>query len=479
MFKISFRRLAPFFFSILVVFGMGRQNLHAQSAYEWRVSYDSLDFECLAFNPLSHGQTIFAASQSVNGILRSDDAGKTWKLYSSGFPQTFAPNLFHILCLAVDTNIVFAVSNSGGERGGFFKSTNGGKDWTTPLDTISTTINGGDVAYDPNTNTIYYSESNRNIFYMSSDHGNTWTHTVNDTFTFVSLLCSLAISPDSKVLLEGANNGTISRSTDGGATWKTTASKYLDSTTILGGEIPRIVFSTSAPQTVMAIHWLSFDTILANDSSLLLSTDAGLTWSNISAHQKVDSGLWAFEIDQRPDQVVNNRPQHFWLGFFPQWPMSPTFNAPFGPIQETFDGGQTYKSVNFPIDTLMKEIWMLKYDESSGLLAAATDRGIYVSPTRPFAVKSPAASIAQKLVLSQNPFSTRTTISWPGIESAGANLKVLDLLGRTVYQRRLKGESSLLLERSAMAGAIANGGYSVELATPNGEIARTKLICLP
>jgi photosystem II stability/assembly factor-like uncharacterized protein len=188
----------------------------------------------LAVHP-TNSQILLAAVALLfnDGVYRSTDGGNSWTRVLSGNPAD------SVLFDPTNGNIAYASlgsSFSGGTEG-VFKSTNGGQTWTAANGTgthVLNLTNAGRVvlAMAPsNSTTLYAGIANVSTgdllgFYKTTDGGTNWTQ-LTSTPNYCGSLCSygnvIAVQPtNSNVVFAGGGfTTTLVRSLDGGATWAT------------------------------------------------------------------------------------------------------------------------------------------------------------------------------------------------------------------------------------------------------------------
>ena len=239
------------------------------------VTYPSIGaVDVLALAASADGSVVYAASDS--GMYRSADGGATWAEQKPGIAGAAA--------IAVDggsVNTVYAaVGNFGGETtGGFYKSTDGGYTWSvvptqphlalgragtlsapsqlpgtiySDASSLFRSRDGGvtwigigphnynvfSFALAPSDPNVVYTVASDGFLYRSADGGNTWT-TPGGAFVAYpnanGLLYTYALAVDPKnenILWALTAAGTLSKSTDGGATFATVLQDTTDQTTL-------------------------------------------------------------------------------------------------------------------------------------------------------------------------------------------------------------------------------------------------------
>jgi photosystem II stability/assembly factor-like uncharacterized protein len=188
----------------------------------------------LAVHP-SNGQILLAAVALLfqDGVYRSADGGNSWTRVLSGNPAD------SVLFDPTNGNVAYASlgnSFSGGTEG-VFKSVNGGQNWTpangTGMNVLNLTNAGRIVlAMAPSSSTTLYAGiTNLNTggllgFYKTTDGGTNWTR-LTSTPDYCTPICGyanvIAVQPTNPnvVFAGGGFTTTLVRSLDGGSTWAT------------------------------------------------------------------------------------------------------------------------------------------------------------------------------------------------------------------------------------------------------------------
>ncbi len=395
--------------------------------YTWQRTL-SVPTECVTFNPLSRGKTLFAASLADTGIFRSDDGGLSWAQYNDGLQPFSTSRIMQIFCLESDTNILLAISTSSG----VYRSTNGGRKWTIVIENGG--ILGEAITWHRETDELYYGQNFMGPVWKSTDHGANWIESASSTENIT--LCTIAVEPQPrKRILAGSGDGGIALSDEEGKNWRIVYPEE-DPDELLRPEVPKIVWSEAMPSVVLATRWLS------KQNALVRSLDAGESWSTIAP---AIPRSWALEVDQRPALVNAFGPTRFWVGLFNRGLEPNLVNS----IIETRDGGFSWLSTGLPD---VEQVWMIKYDPTSDRLVAATNQGLYVTTARAAVASSDQTSSVR---FGNNPAQTSTTIILPPNESL-RTVALIDVTGRIAYKSK----------SAAMdVAALANGVYVAEVIT--------------
>lgn len=193
--------------------------------------------------------------------------GPMGPLSGSAGGQLLKSGRIHFVSISpTNTNVLFI----GAPAGGLWKSTNGGTSWTTNTDNLPVT-GFSDLAFDPtNTNIMYAAtgdgdagDTYSNGIYKSTDGGTTWTLTgltlnISSGIRFRKIVVNPA---NPQIVMAVATNG-IYRTTNGGTSW---------TQPLTGTGMFDIEFKPTDPNTVYA-----------TGTTFRLSTDGGVTWTQIS-----------------------------------------------------------------------------------------------------------------------------------------------------------------------------------------------------
>jgi alpha-tubulin suppressor-like RCC1 family protein len=172
----------------------------------------------------------------------------------------------------------------GAAGGGVWKTVNSGSTWTTSTD-FKTSLAIGALAIDPTGKVIYAGTGESNYcndcqagrgILKSTDAGVNWTEQVSSDFTgyyIGGLAVDRTTAGSSQHVLAATSNG-IYMSTNGGASWSTTAVSPGEATTII------------QDPTNASIFWATRTSRCFSTGSIDKSTDGGATWStSFTAHQ--------------------------------------------------------------------------------------------------------------------------------------------------------------------------------------------------
>jgi BNR/Asp-box repeat./Beta-propeller repeat. len=267
-------------------------------------------------------------------IFKSTDSGNTWNAVNAGLGS--ATIIYTLAVDAQDSSTLY----SGGDGG--FKSTNGGTDWhklayPAPYgDSITRT-----VTIEPANPATLYAVSHQGRVVKSQDGGASWRD-----LGLVATDYALVIDPTNSATLYAATDapfqGTgVSRSTDGGATWRFT---LLSS---FRHPVRGIALDPQRPATLYAI---------IDSGGVVKSTDSGTTWTS--------TGL------QEPSIIS--------LAVDPLNPMTMYAGANSNQIFKSTDGGNSWASSR--LGASVGSVNALAIDRTNSLkVYAGTSDGVFKS----------------------------------------------------------------------------------------------------
>lgn len=194
----------------------------------------------------------------------------------------------------------------GATGGGIWKTTNSGKSWFPVSDSFLGTSSVGALAVSPsNPDVIYAGTGERDIrgdishgdgVYKSTDGGKTWKHIGLKSCETISRVIVHPKNPETvwvaafgQVYGPSQDRG-LYKSTDGGTTWKRV---YAGATQ--AGCVD-ICLDPNNPQVMLAAQWDAWRTPFSMNSGglnsrLLRSNDGGETWTDISSHKGLPTGM--------------------------------------------------------------------------------------------------------------------------------------------------------------------------------------------
>ncbi len=356
---------------------------------------------CIGQNPVNlvSSTGIFdreAANTTGVGIVKSTDGGQNWaqanngimgSLFIRGMSDAATPGLLYI---ATGNNA--EVNYNTPIKGGVFKTTNGGLNWTqviAPTDVIlpgytENVFNAVKIA--PSNNDIVYAASSY-AFYKSTDGGINWTgHRGGSNASptpwgpngiRAGVPIEITIDKNDPNILYAANyGGGIFKSTDGAKTWQVLGNGYTGATIHKVATDPQnsstyITIGRSGPFKSInkgtnysgmyfgeasgiaewyaaTIHPTNSNTMFITDEHeglILKSTNGGNDWSIKFNHPTAEASVFANRHGAKEIVISKSNPNIMYAGFayqaFYSDPESTNFTNSFGVYKST-DGGENW-----------------------------------------------------------------------------------------------------------------------------------------
>jgi photosystem II stability/assembly factor-like uncharacterized protein len=239
-----------------------------------------------------------------NGVYKSPDGGKTWQ--HLGLEDT--RQISRIVINPRDTNTIYvgAFGHEWGpnENRGVFMTTDGGKTWQKTL-YIDQTHGVSDLAINPDSPNILYacmwhfvrhpwtfeSGDDKGGVFKSVDGGRTWKKLTNGLPRIMGRI-GVYVAPSKPTVvyvIAESNNGILFRSDDGGETFRQVSNQ-------------RDLVSRGFYYTQLAVDPTDSDRVYAVASNLYLSQDGGVTFQQISRSTHVD--FHAFWISPKDPNIL-------------------------------------------------------------------------------------------------------------------------------------------------------------------------------
>jgi serine/threonine protein kinase/photosystem II stability/assembly factor-like uncharacterized protein len=236
------------------------------------------------------------SSGAGSGVYKSEDAGRTWQLASSGLPKE------DVRALAFSRGSPPTLYASVGARGDVFTSVDGAQSWARVGNYELTGFSSRLVVAPGNADLLFAAEDVRGA-YRSLDGGHNWlpvSQGLPKDNNGSHNIQSLAIDPtDPNVVYAGTGWGPfggngVYKSTDGGENWSPANRGMIDYS------ITTLAIDPADPQTIYAG---------GNGGELFKSTDGGQTWDNLTAKlaapsESSRSALRAILLDPAAPQTV-------------------------------------------------------------------------------------------------------------------------------------------------------------------------------
>jgi serine/threonine protein kinase/photosystem II stability/assembly factor-like uncharacterized protein len=264
------------------------------------------------------------SSGAGSGVYKSEDAGLTWRLASTGLPSedvkalAFSYQAPATLYAAVGQNVLASADGGaswsqlaksvGNSRGfgqisvapsdgkvlygatvieGAFRSDDGGRNWIAINQGLPKDNNGSynvqAVAVDPTDPNIAYlgtgwGPSNGNGVYKSTDGGQSWSPANRGMIDYS--VTALAVDPASPpTVYAGTYDGKLFRSVDGGQAWDNLTDKLPTASGAPRSTLRAIILDPAAPETVC---------VLGEREGVMVSTDGGEMWRLLGKPGKLD-----------------------------------------------------------------------------------------------------------------------------------------------------------------------------------------------
>src|SRR5262249_42020756 len=221
----------------------------------------------------NNSATIYAATN--HGVLKSTDGGASWATAKTGRTGNFV-SMLTIVPGAAST--LYAVTYPNG----IFKSTDGAASWNAIGEGLSapTSLSPSSVTVDPVAPSILYAVTPRGAIFKSADGGESWSVIKSaGPGGFAGTVLSLAIDPVTPSTIYAGSfaafdccppsgSAGISKSTDGGQTWKAVHDGIPS-----GAFVTSVVIDPGNPSTIYGAY-------TSNTSwGIIKSTNRGETWT--------------------------------------------------------------------------------------------------------------------------------------------------------------------------------------------------------
>jgi photosystem II stability/assembly factor-like uncharacterized protein len=277
-------------------------------ALEWRCigPYRGGRVVAVAGHPVDPAVFYFGAC--AGGVWKTTDGGTYWENVSDGFLQTAAVGA--IAVAASDPNIIYAGMGECCIRGdvshgdGVYKSTDAGKSWshvglqdTRYIARVRIHPHNPDLVYVAALGHVYGPSMQRGVF-RSADGGKTWDHILFRSDNAGAI--DLSMDPSNPRILyaaiwdarrtpwsltSGGTDSSLYKSTDGGDTW-TELTHHPGLPTGLKGRIG-VAVSPAKSGRVWAL-------VEAEDGALFRSDDGGATWQRLSDDRNLRLRFWYY-----------------------------------------------------------------------------------------------------------------------------------------------------------------------------------------
>ena len=282
------------------------------------------------------------------GLFKSTDGGASWVALGSGYPPGNTGNAAQFFGQAINVVIVDPASGNTlylATQSGCFRSTDGGRNWTTGVGLAADTRSLVLDASSPATARILYAGVNGLGVFRSNDGGSNWTQILSAATPVVAAAVGpapngigkviVAIAPPTSppnpagaqvlyVTLQGTNGATdpvgLFMSADQGANWTQRAATGLATGGTQGGYSFHMAVDPGSPGDG------ANDIIYFGTVGMARSGDAGANFASIPVPH-ADCHAWAFVPQSAPTPSI-------------------VFNGSDGGLARSTDGGATWTSLS-------------------------------------------------------------------------------------------------------------------------------------
>ena len=180
----------------------------------WEFIPEDFPVDSLVINPLNN-HIIYAGTRG-SGVLKSSDAGITWKSVNKGLLFKNVRNDALVINSVNPDTLYVAVENNAGEGKGVYKTINGGRSWNATNSGLFNLVRG--IAIDPVDPEILYAGTLFNGIFKTVNGGKLWsklTHSPHEQ--------SITIEVDNinnNIIYNGTFGSGVFMSRDAGNSWK-------------------------------------------------------------------------------------------------------------------------------------------------------------------------------------------------------------------------------------------------------------------
>jgi photosystem II stability/assembly factor-like uncharacterized protein len=205
---------------------------------------------------------------TYDGLLNSDDGGKTWQITQTGGVRG---KIYDVAFSEIDTNVVYAATDHG-----LFKSADGGKTWASnPASALNTTVYK--LALHPTDSKLMLARTDRGVW-ISRNGGALWN--VLD-MGIESRVFDLAFSFAGSAVFAATSEGLL-YSSDDGNTWKRMENGLPDR------RLDQVVLLRNKPHEIY---------VLRRDShEMWMSPNNGTEWHKVETHGLEGTSLLSLSV---------------------------------------------------------------------------------------------------------------------------------------------------------------------------------------
>jgi photosystem II stability/assembly factor-like uncharacterized protein len=349
-------------FQVLIFSGFGsspKVNLAQEAIRSETLGAEAPAIEVLslAIDPTKPA-TLYAGAKNA-GVFKSSDGGTSWTAINTGLPSGISVSTLVISPMNPSTLYV-------GTNQDVFKTSDGGESWRALNLTRSVTA----MLIDPQTPSRLYAAGACNGVYRSNNEGTSWT-AINTGLTGF-FFTSLAIDPASPSTLYAGTIESLSKTTNGGASWRTI---YVG-LSIFGVSISGVTALIVDPITPTTIYLgitgsgeasggscrVSWDGLTPGilTSSVIKSVDGGMNWNAASVGLRVGVSVIALAID-------------------PLAPMTVYVGTKQSGVFKSNNGGETWTAINNGLPEGIAVYALAVDPQTPSTLYAGTNQGLFKS----------------------------------------------------------------------------------------------------
>jgi len=225
-----------------------------------------------AFTMFLEDPNIMYAVSNYVELYKTTNAGQSWNLQNSQLPATF-----ETLQVSINNpDIIFAGDEFFEEDGGFYRSTDGGANWSYLINGFGQSKSVNKIAVDPVNSNIIYAGGWANGLYRSDNMGDQWTY-ISDSIQDNYVLDILTTTNSN---LYCAFGGNLNYSMDQGSSWQSLNGNLQNS------DVFKIVTHPTNPSILYS----------STIGGVYHSSDVGMNWQQIN-NGIVDTDVFALTID--------------------------------------------------------------------------------------------------------------------------------------------------------------------------------------